>query len=277
VTATTTEVATPGLGVLPASAGRANFAGALRSEFTKIRSVRSTYWTLLAMAVVTIGFGALFSFAATKNPHGPNFDPTMHSLLGMYFGQLLMAALGVLVISSEYSTGMIKTTLSTLPRRGTVIAAKAVVFAAVAFVTSLLTCFASFFLGQALMSSDHLSTTLSHPNVLRAVIGGALFLTVCGLLGFGLGLLLRHTAGGICTAVALLFVLSLLINFLPQSWQNHVDKWIPAVAGTGIWSVTPNPPGNTPMLAPWPGFAVFCAYAAVAIAAGFILFRRRNA
>jgi ABC-2 type transport system permease protein len=275
--ASTVTEAHVSLAALPPTAGRASFGGALRSEFTKIRSVRSTYWTLLAMAVVTIGFGALFSFAATKNPHGPDFDPTMHSLLGMYFGQLLVAALGVLVISSEYSTGMISTTLISLPRRGTVIAAKAVVFAGVAFVTSLITCFVSFFLGQAIMSSDHISTTIGHPNVLRAVIGGALFLTVCGLLGFGLGLLLRHTAGAICSAVALLFVLSLLINFLPQSWQNHVDKWIPAIAGSGIWSVNTSTPGNTPVFGPWTGLAVFCGYAAIAIAAGVILFRKRNA
>jgi ABC-2 type transport system permease protein len=277
VSATTTEVARPGLGALPASVGKASFAGALRSEFTKIRSVRSTYWTLLFMAVVTIGFGALVSFAASKNPHGPDFDPANHSLLGLYFGQLLIAALGVLTISSEYSTGMIRTTLSTLPRRGTIVAAKATVFAAVALVTGLITCFTSFFVGQAIMSSDHISTTLGSPGVLRAVIGGALFLTVCGLLGFGLGLLLRHTAGAICAAAGLLFVISLLVNFLPQSWQNHVDRWVPAIAGTALWTVKPDAPGGTPMFGPWTGFAVFCAYAAIAIAAGLILFRKRNA
>ena len=100
-----------------------------------------------------------------------------------------------------------------------------------AFVTGLITCFASFFLGQALMSSHHISTTLGQPNVLRAVIGGALFLTACGVLAFGIGLLLRHTAGAISTVVGLLFVVSILVNFLPQSWQNHVDKWIPAMRG----------------------------------------------
>jgi ABC-2 type transport system permease protein len=276
--ATTTEVARPGHRALPASAGNANFAGALRSEFTKIRSVRSTYWTLLAMAVVTIGFGALASFGATKGGgKGPFFDPAMHSLLGLYFGQLLIAALGVLTISAEYSTGMISTTLTTLPRRGTVIAAKATVFAAVAFVTGLITSFISFFLGQAIMSSAHISTTIGAPHVLRAVIGGALFLTVCGLLGLGLGLLLRSTAGAICSAVALLFVVSLLTGFLPQSWQDHVDKWVPAIAGADILQVVANPPGSTPTLAPWAGFAVFCGYAAIAIGAGLYVFRKRNA
>ena len=263
--------------VLPASAGQANFVGALRSEFTKIRSVRSTYWTLLALVVVTVGFGALASWGVASHGHpGPGFDPTQQSLTGLYISQLIMGVLGVLVITSEYSTGMIRTTLSTMPHRGTLIAAKAVVFSVVAFVTGLITSFASFFLGQALMSSHHISTTLSQPHVLRAVIGGALFLTACGLLAFGIGLLLRHTAGAISTVVGLLFVLSILINFLPSSWQVHVDKWIPAIAGAQIWTVVPVH-GSDPMFAPWTGFAVFCGYAAIALIAGVILFRKRDA
>ncbi len=262
---------------LPATAGKASLAGALRSEFTKIRSVRSSYWTLLVMVIVTVGFGALLSFSATRNPHGPDFDAATHSLLGLYFGQLCIGVLGVLVISSEYSTGMIRTTLTTMPRRGTIIVAKAAVFAVVAFVTGLIASFASFFVGQAIMSSDHISTTLSHPHVLRAVIGGALFLTASGLLAFGIGLLIRHSAGAITTVVGLLFVLSIMINFLPQSWQNHVDKWVPANAGGQIWSVLPSSPGSPPMFGPWTGFAVLCGYAAVTLIAGVILFRKRDA
>jgi ABC-type transport system involved in multi-copper enzyme maturation permease subunit len=263
--------------ILPASAGRATFAGALRSEFTKIRSVRSTYWTLLALVVVTVGFGALASWGAATHEHGPFFDATQRSLGGLYISQLIMGVLGVLVITAEYSTGMIRTTLSTMPYRGTIVAAKAVVFTVVAFVTGLITCFASFFLGQALLASHHLNATLGQPNVLRAVIGGALFLTASGLLGFGLGLLLRHTAGAISSVVALLFVISILINFLPQSWQVHVDKWIPAIAGTQIWTTVAAGPGSTPMFSPWTGFAVFCGYAAIALLAGLVLFRKRDA
>jgi ABC-2 type transport system permease protein len=261
---------------LPRSAGRVTFAGALRSEFTKIRSVRSTYWTLLAMFVVVVGFGALASWGATHAQHGPFFDPTRQSLAGLYIGQLIIGVLGVLVISSEYSTGMIRTTLTTNPHRGLMIAAKGVVFTFVALVTSLVTSFTAFFLGQALMSSHHISTTLGSPNVLRAVIGGALFLTACGVLAFGLGLLLRHTAAGIAAVAGLLFVVTVLVNFLPQSWQNHVDKWIPALAGGQLW-MTVQQPGNTPMYAPWPSFAILCGYAAIAVAAGVILFRKRDA
>jgi ABC-2 type transport system permease protein len=262
---------------LPRSAGRVTFAGALRSEFTKIRSVRSTYWTLLAMFIVVVGFGALASTGAAHGPHGPYFDPTRQSLAGLYIGQLVIGVLGVLVISSEYSTGMIRTTLTTNPHRGVMIAAKGVVFTVVALVTSLVTSFAAFFVGQALMSSDHISTTIGSPNVLRAVIGGALFLTACGVLAFGLGLLIRHTAGGIGAVTGLLFVVTILVNFLPQSWQNHVDKWVPALAGGQLWMTGPEPPGNTPMFGPWTSFAILCGYAAIAVAAAVILFRQRDA
>jgi ABC-type transport system involved in multi-copper enzyme maturation permease subunit len=277
---TTTLRPTAGVGLdLPRSAGRVSFAGAVRSEFTKIRSVRSTYWTLLAMFVVVVGFGALASWgrASHGGDAGPFFDPTRQSLAGLYIGQLIIGVLGVLVISSEYSTGMIRTTLTTNPHRGLMIAAKGVVFAVVALVTSLVTSFTAFFLGQALMSSHHISTTISSPGVLRAVIGGALFLTACGLLGFGLGLLLRHSAGGIGAMVGLLFVVTILVNFLPASWQNDIDKWVPALAGGQLWMVQPQPPGSTPMFGPWPSFAVLCGWAALAIVAAVALFRRRDA
>ena len=267
-----------GAAPLPRPAGRAGFIGSLRSEFTKIRSTRSTYWTLLALVVITVGFGALASAGAAHNANqlGPDFDPTQRSLFGLYFGQLVMAVLGALTITSEYATGMIRTSLTAMPRRGTMFTAKAVVFAAVALVTGLITSFGAFFLGQALMSGAHINATLSQPHVLRAVVGGALFLAACGMLSFGIGAILRHTAGAITASIVLLFVISLLINALPQSWQVHVDKWVPALAGSQLWAVKASTDGP-PMFAPWTGFAVFCGYAVIALVAGLILFRRRDA
>jgi ABC-type transport system involved in multi-copper enzyme maturation permease subunit len=267
-----------GAAPLPRPVGRAGFIGSLRSEFTKIRSTRSTHWTLLALVVITVGFGALASAGAAHNVHqlGPGFDPTQRSLFGLYFGQLVIAVLGALTITSEYGTGMIRTSLTAMPRRGTVFAAKAVVFAAVALVIGLITSFGAFFLGQALMSGAHINATLSQPHVLRAVVGGALFLAACGMLAYGLGAILRHTAGAITASIVLLFVVSLLINALPQSWQVHVDKWVPAIAGSQIWAVKSGG-GNPPMFGPWSGFAVFCGYAAIALIAGLVLFRKRDA
>ena len=264
------------LAPLDAPGARAGLGGALRSEFTKIRSVRSTYWTLFAMIVVTVGIGALACLAATSHGgHGPNFDPTQHSLIGLVLGQLIIVVLGALTITSEYSTGMIRTSLSVQPRRGTVLAAKGIVFTLVSLVSGLAASFASFFVGQAILSSKHLNATLGEPHVLRAVIGGGLFLAVCGMLAFGLGTLLRHTAAAITAAIGLLFVLFVLVNFLPSSWQDHVDKWIPFFAGMQVWSTMKMP--GPEMFSAWTGFAVFLGYAVIAIIAGAIVFLRRDA
>ena len=265
--------------LLPPTTGRAGFADAVRSEFTKIRSTRSTYWTLLALIVVTVGIGAIATAGTASHPQGitkASLDATQQSLAGLYVGQLVIAVLGALTITSEYSTGMIRTSLAVQPRRGVVFAAKALVFAAVSLVTGLVACFASFFIGQAILSSHHLNVTLGDPNVLRAVIGGALFLTACGMLAYGLGAILRHTAGAITAAIGLLFVLSILVNFLPQSWQNNVDKWMPAIAGAQIWT-TKASSGGPHLFSAWPGFAVLATYAVVAMIAGAVLFRSRDA
>jgi ABC-type transport system involved in multi-copper enzyme maturation permease subunit len=274
---------------LPAARGRAGFGGALRSELTKIRSVRSTYWSLIALVVITIGIGALFAFGRVHD-FSQNLgqmppdalaaerardiaQATAQSLFGLILGQLVIAVLGALTITSEYSTGMIRTSLSVMPRRGVSLAAKAVVFGAIALVVGLVTSFISYFVGQAILSTQHINSSIGQPGVLRAVIGGGLFLAVCGLLSFGLGAIIRHTAGAITASIGVLFVLFILSGFLPNSWAVHVDKWVPFNAGGAIWE---NQSG-TAMFSPWTGFAVFCAYAAIALGAGLILFRKRDA
>ncbi len=287
MTMTSTQPARPAgsASLLPASAGRAGFTGALRSEFTKIRSLKSTYWTLLALVVVCIGIGALFSlgqvshvqqFAGTRASASVIADAKVHavatSLFGLLFGQLIIVMLGALVITSEYSTGMIRTSLTTMPRRGTLFAAKAIVFGTVALVIGLITSFGSFLAGQAILSTQHVNAALGQPGVLRAVIGGGLFLAACGLLSFGIGAVLRHTAGAITASIGLLFVLLILSGFLPGNWAAHIDKWIPFNAGAAIWERFT----GTDMFQPWTGFAVFCGYAAIAILGGLILFRRRD-
>jgi ABC-2 type transport system permease protein len=264
--------------LLPPETGRAGFADALRSEFTKIRSTRSTYWTLFALIVVCIGIGALASAGTASHPNGvssANFDATQQSLAGLYVGQLVIAALGALTITSEYATGMIRTSLAVQPRRGVVFAAKGVVFAVVTLITGLVASFGSFFVGQAILSPHHLSATLGQPNVLRAVIGGALFLTACGMLAYGLGAILRHTAAAISAAIGLLFVLTVLVQFLPSSWQNSLDKWMPALAGSQVWATKVTEGAH--QFPAWGGFAVLAGWVAVAIVVGLVLFRTRDA
>lgn len=284
MTTASTTAARPARPARRSAAGRASFGGALRSEFTKIRSVRSTYWTLLALVVACVGIGAIGSYghahdfgqmtaaAQAANRAGEITRAPMVSLFGVILGQLVIAVLGALTMTSEYSTGMIRTSLSVLPGRGKVFAAKAAVFGVIALVTGLVTSFASFFLGQAIMSGQHIGVSLGHPGALRAVVGAGLFLAVCGLLSYGLGALIRHTAGAITASIGLLFVLFVLTQFLPQSWAVHVDKWIPFNAGAAIWEHQSAPA----MLGPWTGFGVFCGYAVVAIAAGLYRFRYRD-
>ena len=201
------------------------------------------------------------------------------SLFGLLIGQLIVIVLGALAITSEYSTGMIRTSLTAMPRRGTVFAAKGVVFGTVALVVGLITSFLAFFTGQLILSTQHVNTTLGHHDVLRTVIGGGLFLAVCGLLSFGIGAMLRHSAGVIAAGIGLMFVLWILSQFLPgppSGWfgQEDIDKWIPFNAGSAIWENQAN--GLHPF-SPWIGFAVFCCYAAVAIIGGLVVFLRRDA
>ena len=267
-------------------AGRAGLGGTLRSEFTKIRSVRSTWWTLLVLFAISVGIGAAISAGVASNwshtsaSDRATFDATQVSIAGLFFlGQLVIVVLGAIVLTAEYSTGMIRTSLTAMPRRGTVFAAKGVVFGVVALVVGLVTSFLSFFVGQLILSTQHVNTTLGHPNVLRIVIGGGLFLAVCGLLSFGIGAMLRHTAGVIASGIGLMFVLWILSQFLPgppSGWfgQEDIDKWIPFNAGSAIWENQAN--GLHPF-SPWIGFGVFCAYAAVAVVGGLIVFLRRDA
>ncbi len=267
------------LSSLPAPSGRAGLMGTLRSEWTKIRSVRSTYWTILVLFVVCVGLGALITsltaahWSQTSPADRATFDAARNSLLGLYFGQFVIVVLGALTITAEYTTGMIRTSLTAMPRRGIFYLAKALIFTVLALVIGEVTSFIAFFLGQALLSSKHIETTLGAPNVLRAVVGGGLFIAVCGLFAFGIGAIVRHTAAAISTAIGLLFVLPIIVNFLPNSWTNDITRWLPSEGGLAIW----NPRQQAHEFSSWGEFAVFGAYTAALLIAGFILFRKRDA
>ena len=267
---------------LPPATGRSGLRGVLQSEFTKIRSVRSTYWTLLALLVVSVGLGGAISAAQAShwNSMSPGdqatFDPTQISLAGLFFlGQLVMVVLGALVLTAEYSTGMIRTSLTAMPRRPVVFAAKALVFAAVALVVTLVASFVTFFLGQALLASTHHQASLSGTDVLRAVIGSAVYVTLCGLLAFAVGAILRHTAGTITAVIGLIFVLPVIAHALPDSWYHAVERWLPSSAGDAI-STTVGAP-NHYLFAGWGEMIVLAAYVAILLVVGAGLFRTRDA
>jgi ABC-type transport system involved in multi-copper enzyme maturation permease subunit len=249
----------------------------LVSEWIKLRSLRSTVYTLLAAIVMTVGLGMLFAgvtanrWAQLDPPERAQFDPTGVSLRGVFLAQLAIGVLGVLLISGEYSTGMIRATLAAVPKRLPVLWAKAGLFSVVAAVLMIAASFAAFLGGQALLGSH--STTLAAAGVARAVVGAGLYLTVVGLLGVGLGFIIRNTAGAIATLFGLLLVLPVLGAVLPSSWAKHIVPYLPSNAGQAVMSVH-QAPGD---LAPWTGFAVFCGYAAAAIIAAAILLKRRDA
>ncbi|HEX4657673.1 MAG TPA: ABC transporter permease subunit [Streptosporangiaceae bacterium] len=252
----------------------------LYSEFTKFRSLRSTVYTLLAAVVLMIGIGALFSAVTASQYHTfsaadrASFNPVTASLNGVIFAVVAFGVLGVLLMSGEYSTGMIRASLTAVPRRLPVLWGKLAVFAGTIFSVSLIASFISFFLGQALLSSHHLGVSITAPDALRSVIGAALYMTVAGMIGVALGALLRNTAAGIATFAAVFFVIPPLAGLLPSSVSNHLTPYLPSNAGDVVWG---GAQGVHNPLSPWTGFALVCGYAAVLIAAGAWRLRRSDA
>lgn len=262
-----------------------NFGDVLRSEWTKLRSVRSTYWTLLAAVVVTVGISALVcsiyasQYSTMSASDRAFFDPTSFSLNGVFLAQFAIGVLGVLIITGEYSTGAIRSTLAAVPQRRTVLAAKATVFTAVTLVVGLVSCFAAFLVGQAILSTQGIQAHLGDPGVLRAVAGSGIYLAVLGLFALGVGTLIRRSAGAISALFGVILVLPVLVQTLPSSWSNVIAKYLPSNAGQAIAQTVqagPHSPGGE-MLSPWVGMGVFCLYAAVALAFAAVVLRRRDA
>ncbi|HEV3450917.1 MAG TPA: ABC transporter permease [Acidimicrobiia bacterium] len=260
-------------------AGGSVLGATIASEATKLRSVRSTVWTLVVTLVLTVGLGALFSFAVVSRwdrlslHERAILDPALTSLNGLFLAQLAIGVLGVLVISSEYGTGMIRTTLAAVPQRRAVLAAKVVVFAAAAFVVSLVACLGAFLVGQTLLAGKHVGISLGDPGALRAVFGAAVFLTAVGLLGLAFGTLLRRTAGAISALVALVLVLPLLSNALPSPWNTDVAKYLPSGAGRALFAVR----HTSDLLRPTAGLVLLVAYVAVALVVAGVALVRRDA
>jgi ABC-type transport system involved in multi-copper enzyme maturation permease subunit len=278
VTATTTTAAGPA-GAVRSRPGGAILPDVLRSEWTKLRSVRSTYWSLLVAAVAAIGLSALISsvyinrYDNLSPSDKASFNPTSFSLNGLFLAQLAIVVLGVLVITSEFSTGMIRSTFAAVPQRRTVLAAKAIVFTAVTLVVGEVSCFAAFFVGQSILASKHIEAHIGNPGVLRSVIGAGLYLGVLGLLALGIGTLIRHSAGAIAAVFGLIFVLPGVVSALPSSWSNTIGPYLPSTAGQAIFRMA----RDSRTLSPWTGFLVFCLYAAVALGAAAVTITRRDA
>jgi len=243
---------------------RVTQARVLLSEWTKFRSLRSTVSTLLIAVVLMIGLGAMFAAITASQPTGfePGATAISTSLTGTFLAQLAVGVLGVLLITGEYSTGMIRSSLTVVPSRLPMLWGKLAVFAGTVFVTMLAASLTSFFVGQALLRGQHLDASLSDPVALRSVLGASLYLTVAGLTAIALGALLRNTAAAITTFVAVFFVIPPLTQLLPTSLTDHIAAYLPSNAGAVLLDGTF---GIAHPLTPWTGFAVMCGYAVVLI------------
>jgi ABC-2 type transport system permease protein len=274
---TTTD--TGGTPVVATPVGRYGMADLVRSEWTKLRTVRSTIWTvgmtvLTGLAASAIATGVTRAhWASMSASNRASFHPIEVSLTGVYLGgTLMLGILGILVVSSEYATGTIRATLAAAPRRPMVLAAKVLVFGTVTLVVAEFVALAGFFLGQALLSSPAPHATLSSPSALRAVGGTGLFLGVVGLLALGIAVLVRHTAGAISAYVGVILVLPIIVSALPGSLQYQVERLLPLEIGSAMIN---NPAPDA--FGPWTGFLILCGYAALILAVGTVLLVRRDA
>jgi ABC-type transport system involved in multi-copper enzyme maturation permease subunit len=261
-----------------AAVQRVSQARVVRSEWTKLRSLPSTAWSLLAAVVLIVGFGALYCvLRVTRPPSNPAalaaFDPAAVSLTGVQLAQLAVGVLGVLVFAGEYATGTIRVSLAAVPRRLPVLWGKAIVFALTTLGLCVPATVAAFLVGQSILAAERLDVSLGDPGMARAVLGSALYLAAVGLLGLGLGALLRSTAGAVAVLFGLLFGPQLLAGLLPAAWSDRVYPYLPVPAGVAVTSVRPDPAS----LAPWTGFGLFCLYVAVVLALAAWQLRRRDA
>lgn len=264
---------------VPAISGSRVMRRAVHAEWVKLRSLRSSTWTLAATVAVTLALGAILcavaghDYAGSSAADRATWDPTNQSLAGTIFGQLAVAVFGVLAVTSEYASGTIRTSLAALPNRRRFVAAKTAVYGGAALLVGELASFAVFFLGQAIMSASAPTASLTDPGVLRAIVMVGVYDAVVCLIGMGLGFLLRHTAGAVTAVVALLLVLPTIVSALPSSIRDSAGQLVPPmIAGSSVGAVV----RETHALSPWVGMAVLLAYAAVMIGAGARVLGRRD-
>jgi ABC-2 type transport system permease protein len=277
-TAAVTDDARDEAPYVPAPSGRV-LPAVIGSEWTKIRSVRSTICSLLATFGITVGLGVLFCVAYVSRydrlslNERLTFDPTAQSLRGLFLAQIALGVLGVLVVSAEYATGLIRTTLTAVPQRRIFLAGKAAVFGSTALLVGMASAFTAFFAGQAVLNSKQLGVGLGDPSVLRAVLGAGTYLTIVGLLGLAIAAIVRRTTGAIATLFALVLVLPLLARALPSPWNTNIAKFLPSDLGAALFNVRP----DSNLLSPGTAFAVALIWLLVSFSIAAVVIVRRDA
>ncbi|HWU33353.1 MAG TPA: ABC transporter permease subunit [Marmoricola sp.] len=255
-----------------------SFGRVVKSELIKFRSLRSTWITYVVALVVGDGFGLLGAALRGSDAysHHEPIDKVAITLHGIMFAQLALGVIGVLYITGEYATGSIRASMTAVPKRIPVLLAKAGVLASITAVVALVMTFVAFLAGEAVLSSSyHQSVSLSYDGALRAVTGSALYVVCVAVMGLGIGFALRNTGGAIATLFGIVLVLPLLTQALPQSWQDHVSKFLPLniashMIETGIHAVDPN------QLSYGTGAIMLVIYALAALAIGLAVLKRRD-
>ncbi|MFF9499012.1 ABC transporter permease [Streptomyces sp. NPDC014656] len=252
----------------------------LRSEWTKIRTVSSTVWTLASALLVTVAMSAALSavlnstFDDLSDVERATFDPTFVSFSGMVLGQLAMVVFGVLVVGTEYSSGMIRTSLAAVPQRATFLFSKIAVAGVLALVVGLVTSFLSFFLGQALLGEHR--TTIGADNVLRAVVGGGVYMGLIALFSMGVAAMLRSSMLSLGILVPFFFLISQILSAVPKA--KEVAKYFPDQAGSKIMQVVPDALGSEKApYGPWGGLGIMLVWVAASLLGGYLVLKRRDA
>jgi ABC-2 type transport system permease protein len=263
-----------------------SLAPAISSEWIKFRSIRSTRFALLATIVLSVGISALLCFAERQQwptqdaPAHLSFDPTATSLSGFFLAEIAIGVIGVLIMSSEYSSGSIRSTLAATPARPVVLCAKALVLFASTLVVAEICSFASFVIGQAVLSGVTPTASLSDPTVLRAVVLSGLSLALLATLALGIATMIRHTAGAITVYVCLTLVIFLIVVALPTSWGVHVFKFLPEILTASMRSTTASRSATAQygiLYSPVVSSLILASYAIASLIAGGIVLSRRDA
>ena len=255
------------------------FRATARSEWTKLRTVRSTMWALILTVVSIVGIGVLLTaLEVSRWDHRSlaeitGFDPLLYAFGGLPLAQLSVGVLGVLVMTAEYTKGAIRLTFAATPQRPLLMTAKVATFSAVIAVVGLVSCFCAFFVCEAILGPGHGGVSITDPGALRAVVGGAAHLVLIGIIAVAVGAALRHTAGAVAVLFGVLLILPGLVYLLPSPWNDNVTKFLPSSAGSAMSAVVRFPS----LLTPAAGSLVLIGYTAVTLTLATVILVRRDA
>ena len=257
-----------------------SFTGLLRSEWIKLRSVRSTIWSYATVVLISFGMALLMSVSIDfgDSPVPADAQATLlaqAATFGVFFGQLVVAVLGVLAISGEYSTGMIRSSLTATPRRLPMLAAKAVVLFVCTFVVGVITTVGSYLVAASVLGGKGISASLTDPDLLLPLLGGALYLALVAVFALGVGAILRSSAGGIAAALGIILLLPIVLPMIPAQWATDLMAWLPGVAGQELFfwgnSVLASP------FEPWQALLIMLGSGGAVLGTAAVLLMRRDA